>query len=170
MYSKNDFIIYGSTGVCKIEDICTPDFAKELGINKLYYKISPVYRSETIYIPIDTKNYMRPIVTKEQAEELIHNMPAIKESDFEGKDHRALAENYKLSIKSHDCEDLISLIKTVYFRKQDLINQGKKPGQTDLQYLKQAEDLLYGELAVALDIPLNKVPEYIAKKIQHIQK
>lgn len=165
MYNINDNIIYGSTGVCKIEDICTPDFAKELGINKLYYKISPVYRSETIYIPIDTKNYMRPIVTKEEAEDLISKMPQIKESDFEGKDHRALAEKYKLSIKTHECEDLISLIKTVYFRSQDMISQGKKPGQTDMQYLKQAEDLLYGELAIALEISIKEVRKYIENKI-----
>ena len=118
MYNKNDFIIYGSTGVCRIEDICTPDFAKELGIDKLYYKISPVYRSETIFIPVDTKNYMRPIVTKEEADELIAKIPSIKESDFEGRDHRALAMEYKHSIKTHECEDLISLLSIFLFELQ----------------------------------------------------
>lgn len=165
MFKENDYIIYGSTGVCKIEEICTPDFAKELGIDKLYYKISPVYRSETIYIPTDTDNYMRPIISKEEAEELISKMPEIKESALETNDHRALAEKYKLSIKTHECEDLIRLIKTVYFRSRDMMTQGKKPGQTDMQYMKQAEDLLYGELAVSLCIDVHEVKGYIESKI-----
>lgn len=165
MYKENDYIIYGSTGVCKIEEICTPDFAKELGINKLYYKISPVYRSETIYIPTDTNNFIRPVISKEEADDLISKMPEIQKDDLETTDHRALAEKYKLSIKSHECEDLIRLIKTVYFRSRDMMTHGKKPGQTDMQYMKQAEDLLYGELAISLGIDINDVKDYIASKI-----
>ena len=74
-----------------------------------------------------------------------------------------LAEKYKLTIKTHECEELIRLIKTVYYRSQDMINQGKKPGQTDIQYMKQAEELLYGELSIALEIPLSEVKNYIKK-------
>ena len=166
MYQTNDYIIYGSTGVCKIEEICTPDFARELGIDKLYYRISPVYRSETIYVPVDTKNFIRPVLTKEEAEDLIAKMPEIRESDVQVSDHRVLAEKYKLSIKSHECEDLIRLIKTVYFRSQEMINAGKKPGQTDIQYMKQAEDLLYGEFAIALGIGIKEVKDYITKIIE----
>lgn len=165
MYNINDYIIYSSNGVCKIEDICTPDFAKELGIDKLYYKISPVYKVETIYIPVDTKNYMRPVITKSEADELISKIPEISEAEFTSLDHRAFAEKYKISIKSHECEDLISLIKTVYMRNQSMINQGKKLGQTNLQYLKNAEDLLYGELAIALEIPVGEVRSYIEARL-----
>ena len=165
MYQIDDYIIYGSTGVCKIEDICVPDFAKELGIDKLYYKISPVYKTETIFIPVDTNNYMRPVITKQEAEELISKMPEISKATIDNTDHRMLAEKYKLTIKTHECEELIRLIKTVYYRSQDMINQGKKPGQTDIQYMKQAEELLYGELSIALDIPLNEVKDYIKDKI-----
>ena len=34
-------------------------------------------------------------------------------------------------------------------------------GQMDQRYMKRAEDVLYGELAAALDIPMEEVPDYI---------
>lgn len=33
-----------------------------------YYKLAPVFGSGTIYIPVDTKVFMRPVISKEEAE------------------------------------------------------------------------------------------------------
>lgn len=43
-------------------------------------------------------------------------------------------------------------------------------GQIDQQYMKRAEKLLYGELAVALDMPFEQVQPYIKKRIREIEK
>ena len=169
MFKKGDYIIYGSTGVCLVEDITVPDYLKQHGINKDYYRLAPVYRTETIYTPVDTSVFMRSIITKEEADNLILKIPSIQEEHFEIKDHRTLAENYKASIKSHECEDLIRLVKTVYTRSRQMIDSGKKPAQTDMQYMKQAEDLLHGEFAVALDIPITEVPTYISNKLSELK-
>ena len=66
---------------------------------------------------------------------------------------------------SHDCEDLVRLIKTVYFKSKKQAEKGKKPSQTDQHYMKRAEELLNGELAVALDIKYEDVPEYIENEL-----
>lgn len=161
MFERGDYIIYGSTGVCLIEDITVPEYFRSTGNEKLYYRLSPVFGTETIYTPVDTHVFMRPIITKEEAEDLIRRIPEIEEANFEGKDRRATAENYRISIEKHECEDLVRLIKTVYHKNQLLTESGKKPGQTDLQYLRQAETLLHGELSVALGISIEEVPAYI---------
>jgi hypothetical protein len=38
----------------------------------------------------------------------------------------------------------------------------------DEKYGRQAERLLFGELAVALDIPIEQVKTYIAAKVQRV--
>ena len=43
---------------------------------------------------------------------------------------------------------------------------GKKPGKTDIQYRKRAEELLHEELAVALGIPVEQVKDYIARSVE----
>lgn len=40
--------------------------------NRLYYKLSPVYGSGTIYVPVDTKIFMRPVLSRREAMDLIH--------------------------------------------------------------------------------------------------
>lgn len=167
MFEKGDYIIYGGTGVCRVEEISVPEHLSSLGLNKLYYRLSPVFGSETIYTPVDTSVFMRPIITKVQAEELIDKIPEINSPGFEGRDRKETVENYKLSIGTHECEDLVKLIKAVYSKTRNLVNCGKKPGQTDTQYLKQAETLLHSELSVALGIPLAEVPGYIASKVSN---
>ena len=165
MFERGDYIIYGSTGVCLVEDITVPEYFRSAGNEKLYYRLSPVFGTETIYTPVDTTVFMRPVITKEQAEELIRRIPEIEEANFEGKDRRATAENYKISIETHECEDLVRLIKTGYQKNRTLTENGKKPGQTDLQYLRQAETLLHGELSIALGMSVEEVPAYIGKFI-----
>ena len=42
----------------------------------------------------------------------------------------------------------------------------KKIGMTDEKFLRRAEDLLFGELAVALDISRDAVRDYIGDRLQ----
>lgn len=73
---------------------------------------------------------------------------------------------YKECLKENSCEDYIRIIKTLYLRKQDRLAKGQKIISLDEQYLRKAEDLLYGELAVALGIEKQDVQTYIAKEIE----
>lgn len=42
---------------------------------------------------------------------------------------------------------------------------GHKLGQVDEKYMKQAQDSLYGEFSVALEIPAKDVPHYIRSRL-----
>ena len=64
MFQKGDYIIYGNTGVCQVKDICIPDGISSDSNDKLYYRLAPVYGSGTIYIPVDTSIYMRPVLSR----------------------------------------------------------------------------------------------------------
>ena len=58
------------------------------------------------------------------------------------------------------------IIKTLYLRKQTRLSKGQKIIGLDERYLRLAEDFLYGELAVALGIPKQKVEDYIREAVE----
>ena len=62
--------------------------------------------------------------------------------------------------------DLLRLVRQIYRRTQSARQSRRPPSQTDQRYMKRAEDLLYGELAVALGIPREEVVPYIAHRLE----
>ena len=53
----------------------------------------------------------------------------------------------------------------IYQKKRTAISLKKKLGFGDEKYMRLAENLLFGELACALDIAIEEVPGYIKAKI-----
>lgn len=163
MYKPGDMIIYGSTGVCRVEEITTPDFEKDK--SRLYYALAPVYQDGIIYTPVDTKVFMRPVITRDEAHALIDQIPTMQTEAYHNSVLRELEEHYNVYLKSHDCGDLLELGRSIYIKKQELLSQRRKFGAVDERFMKRAEDLLYGELAVALNIEKNQVETYIAERV-----
>lgn len=167
MYQPGEIIFYSGEGVCRVEAIGPVDFSADK--QKLYYTLQPLYRQGKIFIPVDSPVFSRPVITKQQAQDLLRRIPSIKAEVYENRNLRMLNEHYQALIQTHDCEDMLQLIRSVYTKQQELKSQGKKPGLVDERYMKRAEDLLYGELAVALDIPKENVLDHIISVIEASQ-
>lgn len=164
MYKIGDIVIYGKQGVCRIENI-GPINISSADDTLLYYTLVPVYGSGKTYTPVDTNVFMRLVMTYSEVQDVIKEIPNVKGNLSKGNNVREMTEYYKNSLNSHRWEDLIEVIKTIYLKAQQTKEQGKKLGQTEERYKKEAEELLYQEFAVALDIPLDSVEEYITKTI-----
>ena len=169
MYQVGDMIIYGGEGVCRVEAIGPIDM-HGINKNKPYYTLSPLYREGKIYTPVDSKVFMRPVISREAAETLIRSIPDIEGDQYREKNLRLLNEHYQSLIRTHQCEDMVQVIKSAYSRRQARHAQGSKPGQVDERYMKRAEELLHGELAVALGIRREEVADYISKPLTEITK
>lgn len=166
MFQKGEFVIYGNDGICRVEEIGVPTGLPVDRKGKQYYTLAPVFGSGVIYAAVDTKVFMRPILTKAQAEQLIDQIPHIQEEATAGQDVRALSEKYKGFLDTHQCEDLVRLIKTVYRKEKTMEENGKKLAKTEQEYGKIAKELLHREFSVALDIPYEEVSEYITKRVE----
>lgn len=166
MFQKGEYIIYGNTGVCHVEDVCKRSDLPPEERNTLFYRLSPVHSSVTIYIPVESPIFMRPVITREAALALIARIPEIETDGFQAADPKQQAAHYKDSFKTHDCEDLIQLIKTVYLKNRALTDRGRRPAKTDTQYMQQAEALLHTELGIALGMPTEAVSDFIAQSMQ----
>jgi CarD family transcriptional regulator len=173
-YQPGDLVVYGSAGVCRVETIMEPDFeAGRHGFDRsrTYYVLIPFYRTEIIYVPTDNpKVFMRPIITREEAEQLIDSIPEITVKGVYASSLQELRNYYRAATSNYECSDLVELTMSIYAKKKDMQAQKKKIGQVDGDTMKKAEEMLFGELAVALGIDKEKVPEYIAKRVSKLKK
>ncbi len=166
MFEIGELLIYDTTGVCKVMEIGVPEGLPMAKKDRQYYKLAPVFGSGTIYIPVDTQVFMRPVISREEADKLIKRIPEIREDFCESSNLKVIEDHYKASIMSHDCADLVQLIKTVYTKRKNQEKNGKKTGKTDQDYMKKAKKLLYEELSIALEIPVAEVEGYITRCIE----
>ena len=167
MFKKGEYVVCGNNGICKVTDVTTLNMASAPK-DRLYYILKPVYaESSTVYIPVDNhKVAMRAALNAEETHELIAKIPSLELVWVENDKQRELT--YKECLSKNSCEDYVRIIKTLYLRKQDRLSKGQKIIGLDDRYLKLAEDLLYGELAVALGIEKQGVQAYITEEIEKL--
>lgn len=164
MFQKGEYIVYGSSGVCQVEEI-GPMNMSGIAKGKLYYTLLPVYSSGSrIYTPVDNeKIVMRQILSKEEAMKLIDDIPQIE--PLWVNDEKKREELYSQKMKTCSFVEWIKIIKTLYLRRKSRIEGGKKLASVDERYLKLAEDNLYGELAIALEMKKEEVEPFITSHI-----
>ncbi len=165
MYQPGEMIVYGGAGICRVEEVSLKPQVGGGG-QALYYTLTPLFGSGRVFIPVDTRVYMRPVITGEEARDLIQRMPDIEPENCAGLDQRALAEHYRGLLHTYQCESLVKIIKAVYLKGRAAAQKGKKLGKTDQQFMKRAEEFLYEELSVALEMPKEQVKDHILQTLE----
>lgn len=162
MFKLNAYIIYGSTGVCQITDITT----EENGNGEIqYYVLKPVYQDNLIIkVPVNSQSVlMRPIITRDEVDSLIAEMPEIEAIWIE--DMRERRNMYQAALKSVNTDEMAKIIKTICVEKEARNSIGKKLPLTDENMMNEAERKLYQEIATALNISPDEVLPYILEHI-----
>ena len=160
MFELGQMILHGSEGVCTVDAIGPRSFSGQQE-SRIYYTLSPVHHEGTLFVPVDSSVFLRAVMSKEDAEALIQKIPSIEIEVFEQRNPRLIDEHYQALMRSHDCADLVRVIKTLRAKRRAIAKSGKRLGQVEERYLKRAEQMLYDELSIALDIPMENVPEYL---------
>jgi len=166
MFQPGELIVYGTTGVCRVEGMTYPNQTGP-DRNKPYYQLKPLHQDGFIYTPVDNaKVPMRSIITREDAEALIDLIPTMQAESYHAPSLQALAQHYQSALKHHDCKHLLELVMSIYAKQQEAEARKRHLGMLDERYMKQAERLLHGELSVVLGIPLEEVPVYMETRIR----
>ena len=76
-----------------------------------------------------------------------------------------LATRYEQVLGSHEFLDIVALAISIREKKVQAELLSKKLGQVDQQYWKRAEELLYGELSAALDVPYAEMGTFLSSAI-----
>lgn len=169
MYSKNDTVLYGSQGICRIEDITE----KEMGGKTIeYYVLKPIENSHaTIYVPTQNEmlvSKMKKILSVKEIYQLIQAMPNEELIWIEGDNKRRDA--YREILKSGDRKMLIQLIRTLFLRQQELKSKKRKLHANDEKILREAENILHEEFAYVLNINKDEVVPFIFQQIEVTEK
>ncbi|MGI5898659.1 MAG: CarD family transcriptional regulator [Christensenellales bacterium] len=165
IFKIGDLIVYGGTGVCRVTDISVCDISGKYE-DQLFYTFRPLCQDCIISIPVNTtKVFMRPIISKDEANRLIDMIPTIQAEAYHNPISNELIKHYETLLNTHDCMELIELVMSLYAKKQYMKENNRKFGAVDSRFMKRAEESLFGEFAAALEIPKESVPAYIAERI-----
>ncbi len=160
MFSVGDKIIYGENGVCTVESI-GPLAMSGAPKDKLYYYLSPLIGSGTYFTPVDSSAFMRPVMSRDEAEALIDSMPGIQPAICNDNRFNHVDAFYKELFKQHSCEALVSIVKGLRSRMAEKKTKSSRAEAT----MKRAKDILHGELSVALDMDIKDVEGYIISRL-----
>lgn len=166
MYRIGDTLLYGTEGVCKIEEICEMKIG---GAKAEYYVLQPVYREGSkVFVPVGNELLtakMRPILT---AEEIGFMLRSVCEEDTPWIENAADRKaEFQKNLRSDDRMELLRMLRMLYLRRKKLQENGKRLRTNDDQMLRDAQKLLGEEFAPVLGISRREVPEYL---YQHMVK
>ncbi len=166
MYQKGDFVTYGCKGVCQIRDITT---LRMNGIPKdrLYYEMQLVRDpGSKIFTPVEheaSKGMMRPVLSEDEAISLLDRLLDLDEEWI--RDDREREAHYRDVINRSDAEGMLSIIRCLHLRRRERLMIGRKLTAMDSKYLRMAEDNLYTEFSLALQIPVSEVQEQVSDRL-----
>ena len=160
MFSVGDKIVYGENGVCTVAKVAPLDHAGA-SPGKLFYHLEPLIGSGTYYTPVDSGAFMRPVISREEAEALIDAMPSIAPAICRDNRFNHVDAFYKELFRQHSCEALVAIVKGLRERMSEKKTKSSRAEST----MRRARDMLHGELSIALDMDISEVEPYILERI-----
>ena len=164
MFDIGEYVV-SRRDVCKITEI------KKQAYNDMdYYVLVPVSDpSMKMQVPTES-NVIRELLTKEEVEEIIEGIPGIPLLEAMYGNDKLIGVEYKNALQSGTHEDLVRIIKTTYLRNKERLDNNKKIGDKDDSFLKLAEQYLYNEFAIVLDMSYEEAKDYVIKRVEELNK
>lgn len=168
MYQIGDTVVCGSNGVCTILEIGPLSIMGKTQRKKKYYTMRPYFDANgRVYMPVDCDEALiRPALTKEEATELMNEFDTLSEIVI--SDEKMRETEYKNAVNSSNPELLIRIIKTMHLRRQSRLQSGKKSTAIDDRYYRVAEQRLYEEIALALEMERDEARAYLRNYLEKI--
>jgi len=158
MYNVGDLVINSSHGICQIDNICEKTYS---GTTRTYYVMHPVEDDQlTISIPVDNKKgIIQSIISRDIAEEILQTFknPGI---NWVEKSHDR-NKMYADIVKTGDRYEVAKVINTLLRKKHDVEQSGKKLGESEKQLLLSTKTILFRELSISLETPLEVIIDEI---------
>lgn len=163
-HNVGELIIYGTNGICRIEDIREENFT---GVARSYYILCPTEGScrSKIFVPTDNEALvamMHELLSPEELLAVTRATPCAAENEWP-QDGRARNKKCKELLVSGNRASLISLIKTVK-------GAGYKPTAAEENACLRAAAMLYEEFSLLFDLPFSDMIPVIMGKIEPKRK
>lgn len=155
MYAAGDYIILEKDGIWQVSELETDTKSGEV----LHYILkSPKEPDNTKNIKADSKMLLRKVISKDDLTDILSRIPYIR--TIQAPNNKIREELYETAMAAYDELEWIRVIKTAYLRKEE----GKQM-LFEEKYSRQAKNYFHLEISVIMDIPFDKVEDYIASAI-----
>lgn len=163
-YEVNDIVSHPTSGVCLVKAIGKLDSPYSIMGDTVFMHLKPLYdEGSVLYIPIDKADDMlRSVMTRDEADQLLSQLNSMSHIDIGEEKQRE--QLYKEILMNGNYLEIARLIKTLLKRRDDRKASGKDMTIVDSKYLKIAENLLCGEIAVPLEMSRQQAEAYIIER------
>ena len=163
MFCIGQTVLYGSNGVCTIDDVTEKRIGKS---NLQYYVLRPVCTdTSTLFVPTANEKLVskiRCVLTKEEASRILGALPAFGKWN-NNKIERS--EAFRAVISGGDRVELIRLIRQIRAHEQEQLGKGKRLHLSDERFLKEAEKMICEEFSLVLNIDRTEVLSRILRAV-----
>ncbi len=149
MYNKNDYIVYGTSGVCLVCDIVPSPF--DATDQRLYYVLKPLGSpsGSSVYTPVEnTSVNMRSLMSREQVDALREVFSSVEVISVSNEKQRRNV--YRDILSNNDPRGWIRVLQTVALRRRSFAEQKKRLPEVDNEYEAIALRCLCREISVVL--------------------
>lgn len=161
MFSKNEFVMYGVTGVCKIDDITKESTGDHRDVD--YFILKPIKDERSkIMIPVTRgKDRMRPLVSRTEVKMYLQELKECE--DIWESDLKERGKLFQERLKSGSFYQWLLLSSAIWQEKEKKKSEGKKISMADEQIFQNAWNLVCEELSVSLGIEEEEIIELLTK-------
>lgn len=151
MYEVGDRMVYGVHGVCRVAGC---EERKVDRRRQRYLVLEPIGQAGSQYM-VPTENQaamakLHPLLTRQELEGLLSSPQVHTVSWISDENQRK--QRYWEIMASGDRQQMMQMVYTLYRHREAQAAAGKKCHVTDEFFLRDAEKLLIGEMAVVLDL------------------
>ena len=167
MFQKDEFVFYGSGGVCQISDIQVSPL-EGMPADRSYYVLRSLHdRNGVMYVPVDSEAvFLRRLMDECEAQTLIEQIPTVEVIDEPNA--KLLRAKYTEAMNTHDPLDWIRVIKTAYLRAEAQNFRTQRLSETERSFAEHAKRNLHSELAIALGLEERDMEEYIINHVKNM--
>lgn len=167
MFSKGEYVVYATNGICLVEDIGPMRNCEEQ--DRAYYILRPNNSpASVLYVPLDNEILcakMRYVFTKDALGQILEE---VKTENFDWIDERKNRMNtFREMLHSGDIKVLILLAGCIHKKRAQLDQAGKRLSDADEHVLKSALRIVEDEFSWSLGIPKSSVGAYIKDSLSN---
>ncbi|WP_277587498.1 CarD family transcriptional regulator [Psychrobacillus antarcticus] len=162
MFEVGELINYSSHGICQIDDICEKTY---FDITKKYYVLHPLDNLKlSISTPVDNKAVsMLELLEPDEAKIILDSFHSPGIEWIENNKERT--KTYSEIINSGDRNNLSKVVNTLIQKKFEAELDKKKLLDQDLKLLISVQNILYRELAHALNTSFESIMDEVSNSI-----
>ena len=160
MFNAGEYIVYGTSGVCLVAEVCTSPFDKR--DTRLFYELRPVVGTaeSVIYTPVENDRVpMRPVMSAEAVATLlasIREIPIITVTE-----ERTRRERYRTALATAIPAEYVAVIKTIRARRAEFMGTQRRIPEFELECESLARRHLLAELSLVLGKTTQETANYI---------